>query len=210
MSKYRILDTFCGAGGAGMGYHLVGFEVVGVDIAPQKHYPFEFHQADALEYIAEHGQEFDAIHASPPCQGYSEETKKIYRGNHQKLIEPVRELIRRVNKPYVIENVDGARFELENPFVLCGSMFGLKIWRHRWFECPWMFALMPACNHGFIPVLITGTTRRKGVRRQDPPVALRRKAIGIDWMVISELDEAIPPAYTRFIGEQLRDYLDAR
>lgn len=109
MSRPRLLDLFCGAGGAAMGYHRAGFDVVGVDIKPQKHYPFEFHQGDALEYVAAHGHEYDVIHASPPCQGYSEETPLEYRGNHPRMIGAVRDALQKIGKPYIIENVDGAR-----------------------------------------------------------------------------------------------------
>jgi DNA (cytosine-5)-methyltransferase 1 len=206
--KPRLLDLFCGAGGAGMGYHRAGFEVVGVDIRPMPRYPFEFHQADALEYLAAHGHEFDAIHASPPCQAYSEETKKIYRANHPDLIAPTRKALKKIGRPYVIENVEAARKHLVTPLMLCGSMFGLNIWRHRYFEVSPIWMMSPAtCRHNFAPVLITGTTRRTGYPRVDPPVALRRLAIGIDWMVTDELDEAIPPAYTEYIGNQLMQVL---
>lgn len=205
VQKPRLLDLFCGAGGAGMGYHRAGFEVVGVDIAPQPHYPFEFHQADAFVYLAEHWQEFDVIHASPPCQAWSKETAMRYRGNHPKLIAAIRDALLKTGKPFVIENVFGARRDLRNPVMFCGSMFGLRVWRHRYFELhPELFTLMPPCNHSFVPVLVTGTTKRKGYPRVDPPVALRRSAMGIDWpMRTIGLDEAIPPAYTEFIGRIL-------
>lgn len=199
----RLLDLYCCQGGAGMGYSRAGFEVVGVDIEPQPRYPFEFHQADALEYLAAHGHEFDAIHASPPCQRYSVETAPEYRGNHPDLIGPTRDGLLATGKLYVIENVTGARFHLMNPFVLCGSMFGLGVWRHRWFETNAGFLFAPTCQHSNIPVLVTGTTRRKGYARKDPPVALRSEAIGIDWMSINGLDEAVPPAYTEYIGRHL-------
>ena len=90
MTKPRLLDLFCCEGGAGMGYHRAGFDVVGVDIVAQPRYPFEFHQGNALEYVAKHGHEFDAIHASPPCQAYSVQTNPMYRGNHPDLIAPTR------------------------------------------------------------------------------------------------------------------------
>jgi DNA (cytosine-5)-methyltransferase 1 len=209
MTKPKLLDLYCGDGGAGFGYYLAGFEVIGVDIAPRQ-YPFEFHQADALAYLAEHWREFDAIHASPPCQAWSKETAMQYRGNHQKLIGLTREALAATGKPFVIENVPGARYELRNPVMFCGSMFGLQVWRHRYFEFyPEFFTLMPPCNHSFVPVLVTGTTRRKGCQRVDPPVALRRSAMGIDWpMRVIGLDEAIPPAYTEFIGRQLWQALE--
>jgi site-specific DNA-cytosine methylase len=130
--KPRLLDLFCGAGGAGMGYHRAGFEVVGVDIAPQPHYPFEFHQGDALEYLAAHGHEFDAIHASPPCQRYSS-IQRITKNKHKwpDLVDPVRQLLIKSGKPYVIENVQGAPLRVDA--FMCGSMFGLGMIRHRIF-----------------------------------------------------------------------------
>lgn len=200
----RLLDLFCGAGGAAMGYRRAGFQVVGVDHRPQKHYPFDFHQADALEYCAEHGHEYDAIHASPPCQRYSVCTPLKYRAGHPDLIGVTRNALISSGVFYIIENVENARRLLINPVNLCGSMFGLRIWRHRFFETSFpVFQMLPPCNHGFIPVLITGTTRRRGYARKDTPVAVRRIAIGIPWMTTTELDDAIPPAYTEWIGSRL-------
>jgi DNA (cytosine-5)-methyltransferase 1 len=199
----KLLDLFCGAGGAGMGYHRAGFEVVGVDIKQQPHYPFEFHQADALEYLAEHGSEYDVIHASPPCQRYSEITPPQYRDNHPDLIAATREALIKTGKPYVIENVEGARYLLKSPIVLCGSMFGLGVWRHRYFEIyPEIHALLPPCNHSFLPVLITGTTRRK-TGRFEYTAQQCRDASGLDWMTRKGMDEAIPPAYTEWIGRRI-------
>jgi DNA (cytosine-5)-methyltransferase 1 len=188
-----------------MGYHQAGFtEIVGVDIAPQKRYPFTFVQADALTYLAQHGEKFDVIHASPPCQAYSKITPMPCRIRHPQLIEPVRNALHQTRKPYVIENVENARGYLREPFLMCGSMVGLPIWRHRYFETnAFPFPLMLACNHSAFPILITGTFRRKGWRRREYSGAEKRAAIGIDWMSIAELDEAIPPAYTRWIGTQL-------
>jgi len=142
--KPRLLDLFCGAGGASMGYHRAGFEVEGVDIKPQPHYPFKFYQADALEFPLEG---YDAYHASPPCQKY---TTMQYRYknklNHPDLIAPIRERLIATRKPYVIENVYKA--PLKGHLLLCGTMFGLKIRHHRFFECPWMeLTLLPPCNH---------------------------------------------------------------
>ena len=132
--KPRMLDLFCCAGGAAAGYAKAGFEVVGVDIDRQPHYPFKFIQADAMELDSKFIASFDAIHASPPCQAYSDLAKR--NGNaHEwpRLIEPVREMLMRSGKPYVIENVDGA--PLLDPVVLCGTMFkGLRVLRHRLFE----------------------------------------------------------------------------
>jgi DNA (cytosine-5)-methyltransferase 1 len=207
----RLLDLYCGAGGCSMGYHRSGFEVVGVDIKPQKHYPFEFHQADALEYLAKHGAEFDVIHASPPCQRWSIATNKKYRNNHPDLINKTRQALRKIGKPYIIENIKGARKELINPIMLCGTMFGLKIQRHRYFEIyPELNCLTMACDHSEYPVLITGTTRRKCTGRFEYSVAECRKASGIDWMTRVELDQAIPPDYTLWIGKQIMAVLEKR
>lgn len=139
-----------------MGYHRAGFDVVGVDHKPQPRYPFEFHQADALEYVVGHGQEFDAIHASPPCQRYSSMSRvgqarrrtarqgRLVTAEHPALIEPTRHRLRASRVPYVIENVEGA--PLVEPRRLCGSLFDLAVRRHRLFECS--FALeVPRCFH---------------------------------------------------------------
>lgn len=199
----RLLDLYCCQGGAAMGYHRAGFEVVGVDIAPQPRYPFEFHQADAIEYVLAHGHEFDAIHASPPCQRYSVCTPMAYRDNHPDLIAATRDALHGVGKPYVIENVENARSLLVNPVKLCGSMFKLKLWRHRYFELSGVpFFLTPPCNHAELPVLISGTTRRKPEAggRFEFTAQQCRDAADLQWMTREGLDEAIPPAYTEFIG----------
>ena len=221
----RLLDLFCGAGGAGMGYSRAGFEVVGVDIEPQKHYPFEFHQADAMTFPLEG---FDVIHASPPCQAYSEATPMKYRQNHPDMIAPISERLRLNGKPYIIENVECARGLLINPIKLCGSMFGLPFWRHRYFETrPTLFCLLPPCNHEptnikvsiddvermvRVPVLVTGGGDGKRSGRKNPrprqPVKEIRWAMGIDWMTQQELTEAIPPQYTHHIGRMLFDFMD--
>lgn len=197
--KLTLLDLFCGAGGASMGYHQAGFEVVGVDIKPQPRYPFEFHQADALNYPLDG---FDVIHASPPCQAYTR-TNAAHRYKHLDLINITRKRIK--SKPYIIENVQEARHLLKQPIMLCGSMFNLPIQRHRYFEIhPLVMFLMPSCNHKPNTVYITGTPRPKdGSPRKDPPAAVRREAMETPWMTIKNMDEAIPPTYTKFIGEHL-------
>lgn len=211
MLKMKLLDLFSGAGGAAMGYHLAGFDdITGIDIKIQKRYPFKFIRADALEYLKgliESGEieEYDLIHASPPCQRYSKMTAKKYRGNHPDLIGPIRELLKLSGKPYVIENVENARRYLINPILLCGSMFCLKLWRHRYFEIyPCQLLLTPPCNHSFEPVLITGTTRRKPENggRFEYTAQQCREASGLNWMTRKEMDEAIPPAYTQYIAQQ--------
>lgn len=206
----RLLDLFCGAGGAAVGYHRAGFtEIVGVDNRPQPRYPFAFVQADALEYLAEHGRGFDAIHASPPCQAYSAATKEGHRGNHPDLIGVTRGLLVRTGKPWVIENVPGAPLQ-GWPALLCGSMFGMKIRRHRLFECS-LLILTPPCNHASQPVVfsVTGSGyggKHKGHNGIKPRgIVQARVVMGIDWpMTIGEVSNAIPPAYTEFIGRQLR------
>lgn len=206
--KYRLLDLFCGAGGCTKGYQRAGFYVVGVDNRPQPHYcGDEFIQGDALEYVAAHGSEYDAIHASPPCQRYSIYTPHKYRNNHPDLIAPIRGLLQLTGKPYAIENVGNARRLLVNPVLLCGSMFGLKVWRHRYFEIPFApLILTLTCDHSYVPVCVTGSPRRNG-DRTEPSTQERRDAMETQWMSRLEMDEAIPPAYTEFIGKQLMQYL---
>jgi DNA (cytosine-5)-methyltransferase 1 len=201
--KLRLLDLFCGAGGAGMGYHRAGFEVVGVDIKPQPHYPFEFIKMDAFEYLVNHGREYDAIHASPPCQAYSK-AGTHHRWKHPDLIAKVRNVLMAKDRPFVIENVEQARFKLRSPIMLCGSMFGLKIQRHRYFETePEIYDFLPPCNHSRTSIYIPGTPRPKNGKRKDPSASIKREALETPWMTIEEMDEAIPPAYTEWIGKQL-------
>lgn len=211
----RLLDLFCGAGGCSVGYQMAGFHVTGIDHKPQPRYAGDvFIQADALEYLAEHGSEFDAIHASPPCQGYSEITPLAHRQNHPDLIAPTRDLLRATGKPYVIENVEGARMRMRDPLMLCGSMLGLPIWRHRYFEIwPETLLLVPPCRHDFNPILITDhggpNANGPGKPRKRTPVEVKRAAAGIDWMTEVELSQAIPPAYTEWIGRWLMDAVTA-
>jgi DNA (cytosine-5)-methyltransferase 1 len=202
----RLLDLFCGAGGAATGYHHAGFDVVGVDIAPQPNYPFGFYQSDAMHWLATYGPKFDAIHASPPCQAF---TAYRRRGDgvgdgYPDLVAAVRDLMPDV--PWVIENVPGA--PLRDPIQLCGSSFGLDVRRHRLFESN-VAMLAPPCDHYWqqprFPQATNRTNRRRtvevGVWRI--PLDIQREAMGIDWMTLPELSEAIPPAYTQWIGEQL-------
>lgn len=211
-----------------MGYHRAGFEVVGVDVNPQPHYPFEFHQADALEYPLDG---FDVIHASPPCQAHSD---LKYMWNAKKNIDflpATRAALVSSGLPYIIENVRGA--PLINPIVLCGTMFKLQtlngeaeLWRHRLFESNVSLFLDLKCNHRKLEKVIGvygghGRDRRrvvigvygnsggKSVRdgTQGFSVEKRREAMGIDWMNGMELSQAIPPAYTEYIGKQLIETL---
>jgi DNA (cytosine-5)-methyltransferase 1 len=201
MGKPKLLDLYCGAGGAAMGYYRAGFEVIGVDIEPQPHFPFEFHQGDALTYPLEG---FDAYHASPPCQFASILTPTDKKANHENLIPATRQRLLATGKPFVIENVKGAREHLINPIFLCGTMFGLRIYRHRYFETNIVLPLLnTSCNHFKHPVLISGTHKRTDQPRFEYKVAECREASGIDWMTHAELDQAIPPAYTEYIGKYL-------
>ena len=211
--KPRLLDLFCCAGGAGIGYSRAGFEVVGVDVKPQPHYPLQFIQADALTLTPEFIASFDAIHASPPCQSYSDLAKRN-RNAHlwPRLVEPVRDMLIRSGLPYVIENVEGA--PLRDPVVLCGTMFkGLRVLRHRLFESNIPIAV-PV--HGRHPKVHTFDKRKSQYGKTDEmrdfvsvngggncTVAAASDAMGIEWMTKNELNEAIPPLYTQFIGEQL-------
>jgi DNA (cytosine-5)-methyltransferase 1 len=225
----RLLDLFCGAGGAAVGYHRAGFDqIVGVDIKPQPRYPFTFVQADALEYLAAHGSEFDAIHASPPCQAWSALRCLPWLRDREypELIEPVRLLLKKSGQPYVIENVE--RAPLLNGLTLCGRMFNLPIYRHRLFECS---EVLLSPGHRRHDVVIGHgrmvNDRRKGtlnagsskgawgkqsvvtVAGGQCSKADAERALGIDWMQKPELMQAIPPAYTEFIGRQLLNALEA-
>ena len=193
-----------------MGYYRAGFtDITGIDNRPMPRYPFEFIQADALEYLAKHGHEYDVIHASPPCQRYSEITPVDRRDDHPDLIGPVRELLRKIGNPYVIENVRGARDYLENPLMLCGSMFGLGVRRHRFFEIhPETIYFTLACNHSKRPVYLNGCGHVRRGEKKPKSVRLASEAMKIDWMIFDELREAIPPAYTEFIGHQLLTALE--
>lgn len=209
MSSPRLLDLFSCAGGAGMGYHRAGFDVVGIDIAEQPRYPFEFHQADAIEYLRAHGHEFDAIHASPPCQqftAYGRSDTKGWKDNYLDLVEATREALIASGKPYVMENVVGA--PLIDPVMLCGSSFGLDVRRHRLFETNWPI-LTPPCDHSWQKPRFAPSSTRTNLRSTVEvgvwriPLAVQRLAMGIDWMELRELSEAIPPAYTEYIGHAL-------
>jgi DNA (cytosine-5)-methyltransferase 1 len=203
------LDLFCCEGGAGMGYALAGYEVTGVDIVPRSRYPFAFVLADALEYLTAHGHEYDLIHASPPCQGYSHLTPEAHRSNYPKLIPQLRAMLRKLRKPYVIENVAGARHDLETPVMLCGSMFGLRTQRHRYFETSFPIAAPCACDHSQIPLLVTTASKASRAKRfalgmQPKSVKNATLAYGIDWMSCEGLKECIPPAYTEYLGKSVR------
>ncbi len=269
----RLLDLFCGAGGAAVGYSRAGFtDIMGVDNVAQRNYPFQFVQADALEYLAEHGHEFDVIHASPPCQAYSIMRNLPWLKNraYPTLILPTRQLLEATNKPWVIENVMGARkgskglinYGLEDHGMdatyLCGTMFDLPFYRHRLFETNWVWGQPDHATHKVVigsqsinrprrgeTFIFSNSEDDRGLaswpgRRQaiagletiDNPVnsnwrqyhdgvsgngaqktgvgvghakgwRVAAEAMDIDWMKREELTQAIPPAYTEYIGKFL-------
>ena len=217
-----LLDLFCGAGGAAMGYHRAGFEVIGVDNVPQPHYPFQFIQADWQEplYVLPGLWERDGIpyviHASPPCQAYSMLTRKwgAHRpAEHPDLIPIVREHLELIGAPYVIENVVGA--PLVNPIRLCGSAFGLDVRRHRLFEMTEPPLWVPPCDHETQGPALQVNGHPGGSSTRDPgarfgSVEEWRAGMGIDWMSAPELAEAIPPAYTEWIGRYLAATIESR
>jgi len=233
--KPRLLDLFCGAGGAAMGYHRAGFEVYGIDNKPQKNYPFPFLQMDALEamdrllrgegltfsngvtlYLAD----IDAYHASPPCQDYSV-VKSLHKGKEfPRLIEPILTRFRNTRKPYIIENVIGSNLppqpKLDGTLgvMLCGTSFGLNIRRHRLFETSFPVPTLP-CDHS-IPIMdIYGDKERCKRMRELFPESIGMDFerhwvihIGVSWMrKRNEWREAIPPAYTEYIGKYLMEYI---
>ncbi len=229
--KPRLLDLFCGAGGAAMGYHRAGFDVVGVDIKPQPNYPFSFVEDDVFRlldvlfqgkslYLGEDGYrhlgDFTAIHASPPCQAYSH-TQRLHGKSHDRFIEPTRAWLQTIGVPYVIENVVGA--PLVNPVILCGSSFGLSVKRHRLFECDPFWVMAPPCQH---PTELKYPTHARKDKAQLSPfvhiygtgggagkhINLWRSAMDVPWMQTkAEIAEAIPPAYTELIGYQLLQHI---
>lgn len=204
MSRPRLLDLFSCAGGAGMGYHRAGFEVVGIDIDPQPRYPFEFHQADALKYLLEHHGEFDAFHASPPCQAWTL-AQRIRGNDHPDFVTATRNAFELIGKPWVIENVVGA--PLRDPITLCGGMFPeLRVYRHRLFESNLPLVAPQHIEHT-TPIRKMGRLPLEGefmhVVGNFTGVEYAKRAMGIDWMVRDELREAIPPIFTEFLGAQL-------
>lgn len=220
MSRPRLLDLFSGAGGAAMGYHRAGFDVVGVDIEPQANYPFEFHQADALLILRDLvagrlWSRCDVIHASPPCKASSSMRHMWNARQHNDLIAPTRELLERTGLPYVIENVEGAA--LRNPIRLCGSSFGLgaagrQLRRHRLFECSFPVMSRP-CQHRGDVIGVYGTGGGGQMTRGFKARGAREagEALGIDWMrSLDELSQAIPPAYTEYVGGYLMAELQAK
>lgn len=232
-TRPRLLDLFCSAGGAGMGYHQAGFDVVGVDIRPQPRYPFEFIQADVLSLDpGSIACSFHAVHASPPCQAHTSMKTMHNAREHHDLVPATREMLRASQLPYAIENVVGA--PLDAPIMLCGTMFGLgaqdaDLLRHRLFEMSEPPLFVPQCQHGRRATLgvygghvrnrkrvssVGGEGARGSRGKLDKgvdefTVEDAREAMGIDWMTLAELCQAIPPAYTRWIGQHLMEQVAA-
>lgn len=232
--KPRILDLFCGAGGAAVGYHRAGFEVVGVDIATQPRYPFNFYRDDAVRLLGRmirssgwgviELDQFDAIHASPPCQRYSTATKRNgTQDGHPDLIGPIRDLLEVTDLPYVIENVVGA--PLIDPVLVCGTersceIDGYRLRRHRHFELGFPHDAFPGCrcDEAERPVLdVTGggptfaPRQDGGGGRPFKGTADQARAImGMPWATKAELNEAIPPVYTELVGHQLMQHVQVR
>lgn len=231
MTRPLLLDLFCGAGGAAVGYHRAGFDVVGVDHRPMPRYPYSCCQEDALAVLERLADgktwrgyrinDFAVIHASPPCQRYTRASfAESNREKHPDLIGITRQILQDLAVPYVIENVDGA--PMQQAVQLCGQMFGLGVFRHRWFECSHLVMIPPHPSHRGKKIGVDGmccvvghgggTSRRlrdflnrqrrhgAGGQQNKPEW---QAAMGINWMTRNELSQAIPPAYTEFIGRQL-------
>jgi len=209
----KLLDLYCGGGGAGYGYEQAGFDVTGVDIVSQPKHRGKLIQADAIEYLMSSFEEYDVIHASPPCQKYSLASMQFrkFGKEYVDLIEATREVLIKTGKPYVIENVPGS--PLINPIQLCGSMFGLRTYRHRLFESN--IPLKAPEHHKHI-----APNAKMGRKPKDSEfiqyvghfsgVKLVQEMTGLHWLGQLELAQSIPPQYTKYIGEQLIDYLKLR
>lgn len=224
MRRPRLLDLFCCAGGAAVGYDRAGFDVIGVDIDPQPRFPFGFLQADVLALDVRFLRSFDAIHASPPCQ-FATLLKHAPGGksDHPNLIPATRDLLRRAGRPFIIENVEAAAAHLVDPIVLCGTMFGLtteghELRRHRLFESNVAISPPSPCAHSDGPVVgvYGGHARRRSAKHggrgtRDVWANGHRgamgEAMGMDWATCNEMSEAIPPAYTEHLGRQLLRHL---
>jgi DNA (cytosine-5)-methyltransferase 1 len=210
MSKPRLLDLFCGAGGCSKGYELAGFDVVtGVDLSPMPRYPFDFVKWDALDYLDKYGHEYDFIHASPPCQQHSE-MQNIHKKEYRDFIADTRRLLQAIGLPYVIENVVNA--PLQNWVLFRGDMFeGLLVKRDRLFECSFKLVMpatpsrelyIPSAGRGASPITGFVTIVGTGGLGNGLGIDYARKAMGIDWMSRKELSQAIPPYYTQYIGAE--------
>lgn len=205
--KPKILDLFCCQGGASKGYVDAGFDVVGIDIEDQPRYPYDFHQADALEYLEKNHHKFDAVHASPPCQNYTK-ARVLQNNEHPDLIGPTRDLLDQIGKPYIIENVPHS--PLKNPVLLCGSMFGIHTYRHRLFESNVELTVPEHPKH---------TRPNNKMGRMPKPgenmylvgnfvgVPLAKDIMQAHWMNRYGLAQSIPPVYSHWLGSQLIEQL---
>ncbi|MFJ9819336.1 SAM-dependent methyltransferase [Streptomyces sp. NPDC101151] len=199
----RALDLYCCQGGAGMGYNHAGMDVTGADITAQPRYPLSFHQADALDFVAKFGSGFDFIHASPPCQ-HDSDCQRLQGNSHPDLIGPTREALNATGRPWVMENVRGAVAKLRSPVMLCGTMFGLRTYRHRYFETGGGFTLTPPAHPAHV-------APQAKLGRPVPPghfgqyvgnfsgVDQAREVMGVPWMNRDGIRECIPPAYSEWI-----------
>ncbi|MBM7169257.1 DNA cytosine methyltransferase [Streptomyces sp. G44] len=208
-----LLDLFCCQGGAAKGYSDAGFEVTGVDITPQPRYPYRFMQADAIAFVREHGAAFDFIHASPPCQ-HDTDCQRLRGNAHPDLIAPTRAALESTGRPWAMENVRGAAAKLRTPVMLCGQMFRLANYRHRFFETGGGFRL-PQAGHPahLVPQAKMGRPVPPGHYGQFvgnfSGVALARQVLGVPWMNRDGIRECIPPAYTQHIGTAALELLYA-
>ena len=210
----KLLDLYCGAGGASAGYAAAGFEVYGVDLKHGKRYPYIYVRADVLDVLRDTNylDQFDVIHASPPCQTHSiTQHLRNAQGkttNKLDLIPETRAALIASGKPYIIENVPGS--PLINPIQLCGSSFGLKVRRHRLFESN-MALVGAVCDHKSQgrPVGVYGSLNDEIPKGGKTAATIDEagNAMGISWAIWTELVEAIPPAYTKYLGGQLGRWL---
>ena len=226
MTRPRLLDLFCCAGGAARGYVEAGFDVLGVDVVPRRNYPFAFLQADATALDVRFVRYFDAAHASPPCQfGTALRHAPGTRKDHVNLIPATRALLVEAGRPYVIENVEPVRPHLLDPVLLCGTMFGLgaqghELQRHRLFEANWPLRAPGPCQHTGGPTIgvYGGHARNRSAKHGGRGTAdawvggheaAVPQAMGLPFRsaTLAEMSEAIPPAYTRHIGVQMLDHL---
>ena len=215
----KLLDLFCGVGGAAMGYHQAGFdEIVGVDNVPQPNYPFTFIQGDALTGLELSG-DFDLVHASPPCQHFT-----VYKNNQKhvpqespNLIPPTREMLQQSGLPYVIENVPSWMTTVLDPIQFCGTSFGIEVRRHRLFEVNWPLKEVP-CDHGrFTERKYPGSSNRPNGRtvcnigEWRVPLRIQKEAMETPWIqTMEEISQAIPPAFTRHIGKTFLAWNEAQ
>ena len=213
--KPKLLDLYCGGGGAGRGYELAGFDVTGVDNVPQPKHRGKVILSDAIEYVLRHGHEYDFIHASPPCQAYSLASMQHRKSGrvYPDLIAKTREALQKTGKPYCIENVPGA--PLLNPITLCGSMFQsatggiLRTYRHRLFESN-LPLTAPPCFHNY-PQAKMGRRAKPGEFIQFvghyTDAEIVREMLGLEWLSKNEIAQCVPPQYTEFLGRQVLSYL---